>query len=195
MTQNQKNNRPEPGSRDSLDNRLERHSSAPNDLPDSEEDREKLKTEETYIELPDVKDIPGQEFVNAAPLGSLADTTISSDDEEGRNVFDREDSEDLRTTGDEGDVSRGQRIALQQTDYLPTRDEDRLAEARMDNVDFQNTPLNEKGFGARERTGEDLDVPGDTDRPASGPVDQDDEENSYYSQGGDDNSSLEEDRG
>jgi hypothetical protein len=62
------------------------------DLQDSPQDREKLEPEETFINLPDVKDIPGQEFVNAPPAGMLGDTTISSDDEEGRNVFDRDDS-------------------------------------------------------------------------------------------------------
>ena len=62
-------------------------SSRPNDLPDSASDKEKLQPEETYIDLPDVKDIPGQEFVNAPPAGMLADTTISSDDEEGRGIF------------------------------------------------------------------------------------------------------------
>ncbi len=39
------------------------------DLPDSPHDAERLKPEETIIELPDVKDIPGQEFVHVPPLG------------------------------------------------------------------------------------------------------------------------------
>jgi hypothetical protein len=34
------------------------------DLPDSPRDEEKLKNEETTIDLPDVKDIPGQEHVH-----------------------------------------------------------------------------------------------------------------------------------
>jgi hypothetical protein len=45
---------------------------------------------------------------------------------------------------------------------MPTRDEDNLQNARMDNVDFQNEPLNERSFG-EERSGRDLDVPGNTD--------------------------------
>jgi len=77
MTSDRKNNRPDPNARDMNENRLERNSSAPNDLPDSKEDREKLQPEETFIDLPDVKDIPGQEFVNAPPIGSLGDTSIS----------------------------------------------------------------------------------------------------------------------
>ncbi|HWJ91706.1 MAG TPA: hypothetical protein VNR87_11380 [Flavisolibacter sp.] len=183
-----KNNRPDPNPRDITTNRLERNSSMPNDLPDSKEDAEKLRTEETFIELPDVKDIPGQEFVNAPPLGSLGDTTISSDDEEGTRVFDRDDSEDLRT-GTEGDVSRGERKALEQIDYLPTRDEDNLQNARMDNVDFQNEPLNERSFGD-ERSGRDLDVPGNTDETRTDAMGQGDEENKLYSLGSADNDNV-----
>ena len=58
------------------------------DLPDSPYDAERLKPDETTIDLPDVHDIPGQEHVNTAPLGALADTTISSADEEGEGLFD-----------------------------------------------------------------------------------------------------------
>jgi hypothetical protein len=185
---NDRNNRPDPNPRDMNENRLESHSSRPNDLPDSREDQEKLRTEETYIDLPDVKDIPGQEFVNAPPLGSLGDTTISSDDEEGASVFDRDDSEDLRT-GNDADVSREERKALEQVDYLPTTDEDNLQDARMDNVDFQNEPLNERGFG-EERSGSDLDVPENTDESGIDAMGQGDEENKLYSLGSSDNDNV-----
>jgi hypothetical protein len=76
------------------ENEQERQSSVPNDLPDSPQDRERLQPEETIIELPDVKDIPGQEFVHVPPLGELADTTISSDDEEGVGLFDDDVQQD-----------------------------------------------------------------------------------------------------
>jgi hypothetical protein len=52
------------------------------DLTDSASDQERLKPEMTTINLPDVDDIPGQEHVHVPPLGELADTTISSADEE-----------------------------------------------------------------------------------------------------------------
>jgi hypothetical protein len=52
------------------------------DLTDSASDQERLKPEITIIDLPDVEDIPGQENIHVPPLGELADTTISSDDEE-----------------------------------------------------------------------------------------------------------------
>jgi hypothetical protein len=53
------------------------------DVHDNAHDEARLQPEETTIDLPDVQDIPGQEFVHAPPLGELGDTTISSDDEEG----------------------------------------------------------------------------------------------------------------
>lgn len=52
------------------------------DLRDSASDTERLKPEQTQIDLPDVKDIPGQKGIHPPGLGELADTTISSDDEE-----------------------------------------------------------------------------------------------------------------
>ena len=147
MNSDRKNDQSDPTTRDMNTNRLERNSSAPNDLPDSKRDSKSLKTEETFIDLPDVKDIPGQEFIHTLPPGSLADTTISSSDEEGTDVFDKEDEADLRRTGNEADVSRNERKTLEQIDYMPTTDENNLHEAQMDNVDFQNEPLNERGFG------------------------------------------------
>ena len=189
MKSDRNNNRPDPGARDMNENRLERDSSRPNDLPDSRKDSEKLQPEETFIDLPDVKDIPGQEFVNAPPAGTLGDTTIASADEEGVNVFDRDDDEDLRRTGDDADVSRNERTALEQVDYLPTTDENNLQNARMDNVDFQNEPLNEGSFG-EERSGRDLDVPGSTDETKTDALGQGDEENKYYSLGSSENDNV-----
>lgn len=194
MNNDRSNNRPDANDRDMNSNRLEQNSSVPNDLPDSKRDEEKMRTEETFIDLPDVKDIPGQEFVNAPPIGSLGDTTISSDDEEGTSVFDKDESEDLRRTGNDFDVSRNERRALAQTDYMPTADEDNLQRASMDNTDFQNTPLEEVGFGRQglgeEVTGDDLDVPGSTDETTTTSLEQGDEENKYYSLGSSDNDNV-----
>ena len=169
---------------------LERRSSRPGDLPDSSRDREELENEETFIDLPDVKDIPGQEFVHAPPLGALGDTTIASDDEEGVGVFDLDDSEDF-TSGTAGDVRQDERKALADTEYMPTRDENNLRDARMDNVDFQNEPLNERSFG-EERSGRDLDIPGHTDETRTDAMGQGDEENKHYSLGSSDNDNTNE---
>lgn len=163
-------------------NRLENQSSLPGDLPDSPQDREKLQPEETTIDLPDVKDIPGQEFVQVPNIGEMADTTPSSDDEEGLGVFDLDDSEDF-TPGNEADVTPEEKEALRDTTYMPTRDEDRLRQARMDNVDFQGEPLNEEGFGTGNMlsgAGLDLDTAGEETRTDA--LGQGDEENKLYSE-------------
>lgn len=80
---------PNRGESDQLNDspRSEQQSSVPFDMPDSPEDQEKLKPEVTTINLPDVSDIPGQENVTVPQLGEYADTTISSDDEEGTRIF------------------------------------------------------------------------------------------------------------
>lgn len=64
------------------------------DLQDSERDKQYLKQEQTTIDIPDVKDIPGQEHVHVPKMKEMIDTTISSDDEEGEGLFDDETDED-----------------------------------------------------------------------------------------------------
>lgn len=83
----------------------EQHSSVPFDLPDSAADRERLQPEQTVINLPDVADIPGQENITVPQMGEFADTTISSDDEEGARIFgDDATSDDAAArTADSGD--------------------------------------------------------------------------------------------
>src|SRR3712207_4421068 len=95
------------------------------DLQDSERDKERLKPDETTIDLPDVKDIPGQEFVQVPPLGMLADTTISSADEEGEGLFDDDEEDDTDIVmGTEADITREERQTLERAEsYMPTRDE------------------------------------------------------------------------
>jgi hypothetical protein len=68
---------------------------APNDdLPDSPHDAERLQGDKTTLNLPDVDDIPGQEFVQVPSLGEIADTTISSADEEGEGLLDYNTNEE-----------------------------------------------------------------------------------------------------
>lgn len=73
------------------------------DIQDSPSDQERLKDEVTYIDLPEVSDIPGQEHVTAPALGDLADTTVSSDDEEGL-VNDDSDDDDYFAEGEKEDT-------------------------------------------------------------------------------------------
>src|ERR1700748_2931928 len=63
------------------------------DIQDSPEDQEKLKAEETTLDLPEIKDIPGasRKLKNASLLPG--DTTISSADEEADDLLDDDDDE------------------------------------------------------------------------------------------------------
>lgn len=156
------------------------------DLTDPKRDQERLKPDEGTIDLPDVKDIPGQEFVNAPPLGMMADTTISSADEEGEGLFedDEEDETDI-VMGTQADISRTDKEVLERAEtYMPTRDEDRLQQASMDTTDFEGEELNEDSFG-EDRSGRDLDIPANTDETRTDAMGQGDEENKHYSLGGD----------
>ena len=165
--------------------RAERSSSVPNDLPDSDRDRAALESEEVVMDLPDVKDIPGQEFVHAAPLGELADTTIASADEEGANIVGLNDDDgdaDDDTAGSGGNVSREERQALADDTYMPTRDENNLRQARMDNVDFEGEPLNEESFGTGQQlSGAGLDTGDMPDETSTDSMGQGDEENKHFS--------------
>lgn len=162
------------------------------DLPDSPRDAEKLKREETTIDLPEVRDIPGQEHIHVPPLGELADTTISSADEEGAGVLDDLDEEDDASIrmGTVADVSRSERIMLETADnFHRTEDEDRLRTAAMDNTDFEGEALNESGFG-EEQTGADLDIPISDADDADETIGKEDEENNSYSLGSDSNDQV-----
>lgn len=166
-------------------NKLEQQSSVPNDLPDSPQDREKLQGEETRLDLPDVKDIPGQEFIHVPNLGEMADTTIASADEEGDNILGLNDDDgdaSNDTPRSDSDVRRDERETLRDTTYMPTRDEDNLRQARMDNTDFDGEPLNDPSFGVGQSlTGTSLDSGDMTDDAEMGSIEETDEENKTYS--------------
>ena len=131
------------------------------------------------MDLPEVKDIPGQEHVRPPRLGELADTTASSDDEEGDDVLGNEEDDDLKLSPG-SNVSRDERRALANVDNREADTEDEvLNEAALDSTDDDGDPLNEESFG-REVSGKDLDVPGDDD-DADEEIGEGDEENSDYS--------------
>ncbi|WP_132053549.1 hypothetical protein [Pseudocnuella soli] len=92
------NNRGPNEDRNMASGRGEQHSSIPNDLPESDDDRRHLQPEETMINLPDVSDIPGQENVTVPRMESFADVTASSADEEGESVFGADDDRTAHTS-------------------------------------------------------------------------------------------------
>ena len=157
------------------------------DLPDSPRDEEELKNEKTTIDLPDVKDIPGQEFIHPPKLGEYNDTTISSADEEADEVWEEDE-----TTDDNSMVTNIEKKLLDDSaNDTYAKDELQLRRAELDDTDDEGEPLNEKA-SANAISGSDLDVPGAEEDNQNEDIGEEDEENNPYSLGGDDNSINEE---
>src|SRR4051812_13361821 len=151
--------------------------SNPNDIADSPKDAKRLQPESSSIDLPDVKDIPGQKHIHVPKLREAIDITASSDDEEGKGIFnDRDDLED------DANVSDEEKELLQQTsESMATKDDIDLRRGTLDDKDLEGEPLNE----SKELSGKDLDVPGQEADDANEEIGEEDEENNEYSLGGD----------
>lgn len=162
----------------------------------SRQKEEKLKQDGSYIVLPDINDIPGQEKIaDAGVPGEMADITIASDDEEGlrdgKDILE-EDNVDI-VMGTEADVTKEDLAILGDPDQDMDLGEDELVKKEgLDDTDTDGDPLNEAAVD-ESSTGDDLDIPdADDDDPRKDPLGQDDEENNYYSLGGDKNDELNE---
>ena len=166
------------------------------DSTDATRQKNALEEEGGYIELPDVADIPGQEHItNAGVPREMADTTISSDDEEGirdgKDILapDKGDDEDIEIVmGTEADVTEEDLALLGPRDQdLDGGDDESIQAEGLDDTDEDGDPLNEAASDAAT-PGDDLDVPeanpDDANRDIIG---EEDEENNYYSLGGDNN--------
>lgn len=164
------------------------------DITDSPRDNERLRPDETTIDLPEVRDIPGQEHIHVLPLGELADTTISSDDEEGVGILDDLNDEDE----DDGSIRMGRATDLTSNEgslletaanFHDTTDENSLRRASLDNTDFEGEHLNEASFG-EEQSGSDLDIPASEADDSNENIGEEDEENNSYSLGSDSNDDI-----
>ncbi len=152
------------------------------DLPDSEKDSEKLKPEITSMDLPEVSDIPGQENIKPAPLGELADTTISSADEEADHLF---NDNVLDNDSTASDISARELEDLESSAITTTsKDDVNLKRAALDSLDDDGDPLNEESF-KHNISASGLDVPGASDDDENEDIGEEDEENNEYSLGGD----------
>lgn len=151
------------------------------DLQDSKSDEKKLKQDKASLDLPDVKDIPGQEHIHVAPLGELADITISSDDEEGKGVFEDEEEEGtIIVMGSENDIPVEDKAALDNFD-VSEEDDEILVRALPDNEDADGDELNERN----DVSGSDLDTSGVDEDDFNENIGEEDEENNPYSLGSD----------
>ena len=146
-----------------------------NDLPESKRDKQFLKPDEGTLDLPEVKDIPGQEHVRPLPPGEMADTTISSADEEASKLLDTDEDvlmdKDLNVTSTERDLLQ------RSSESMATLDDEQLNIAALDSTDDDGEKLNESS----DMSGSDLDVPGSEDDDADEEIGEEDEENNSYS--------------
>jgi hypothetical protein len=152
-----------------------RKDSADPDLHDAAADREKLRPDTAFIDLPDVKDIPGQEYIKPPTVESYVDETISSADEEGTTKEKGPPEDDAVNVMEEED--EGLNDSTDSEDFT-------LKQAALDNTDDDGDPLNEKGFG-EDLSGEDLDVPGADEDDEEEDTGEEDEENNVYSEDND----------
>ena len=145
------------------------------DLPESTRDKELLKPDEATLDLPEVKDIPGQEHVRPLPPGEMADITPSSSDEEANDLLDTNEDilldKNLNVTNSERDLLQ------RSSESMATLDDDQLTKAELDMTDDEGTLLNE----GSERGGKDLDIPGSEEDDANEEIGEEDEENNSYS--------------
>lgn len=155
---------------------------------DSPEDQEKMEPETTSINIPDAREIEGQEDINPLPQGEQANTTVASADEEGEAVFD----EDALTEG-ESNVSEIEKDTLHEAANDMPGDDENLRRAALDSEDYDGTPLNEDSFD-ENISPNDLDVPGAGLDDADERIGSEDEENNEYSLGGEDNEMEDEER-
>jgi len=90
---------------------------------------------------------------------------------------------DLDEVSTDADVTPEERMTLENM-YMPTDDEESLSRSKLDNTDFDGDELNEGSFGEVLSSAE-LDIPDETDETFTTAMGQGDEENKYYSLGGD----------
>lgn len=136
------------------------------------------EAKEIIIDLPEVKDIPGQEHIRPPHMREMMDHTASSADEEGEGLLDDLNKEDEPLTEENSNVTKAERDLLKKTDR-PLTDEDRdLEKAELDETDDEDQ-LNERSNP--KDMGEDLDVPGSELDDEEEELGEEDEENNPYS--------------
>ena len=132
------------------------------------------------MDMPEVRDIPGQEHIRPPRMREMMDITASSADEEGEGILD-----DLNTgqnedvlTDDTTNVSKTERDMLKNADRIKTNETKDRQDLKLDQTDG-DARLNEASDP--EDMGEDLDVPGAELDDDNEEIGDEDEENNPYS--------------
>jgi hypothetical protein len=130
---------------------------------------------EITIDLPEVKDIPGQEHIRPPKMNEMADTTISSDDEEGVGLLDDLNEEDNLDLDDDTNVTKEELELLDRADRPLSDETIDVQKLALDEPDELNQESNPMDMGA------DLDVPGSELDDENEELGEEDEENNSYS--------------
>ena len=133
------------------------------------------------MDMPEVKDIEGQENIRPPHIGEMMDTTISSADEEGEGLLDdlNKDDADYDALDDYSNVSESELSLLSMTDRPLTeegKDRNKLALDKSDGADL----LNERSDPSADMGG-DLDILGVELDNEDEEIGEEDEENNSYS--------------
>jgi hypothetical protein len=111
-------------------------------------------------------------------------------------TIDEEDTDVAIIPGTEADVTvEDLRILESSEQNMDTRDGRNLISSALDNTDDDGEPLNEDGCIIDDVSGGGLDVPGSEYDDLNEQIGEEDEENNYYSLGGDNHESQEENKG
>src|SRR5258706_12949327 len=102
------------------------------DIEDSKRDKKRLQPDEATFDLPDVNDIPGQENIHVPNLREMADTTASSDDEEGIGIWNNDE-----LSGDLTNDIFGAAQQITEND-LSINDDRRKLESKLDKEDVDD---------------------------------------------------------
>lgn len=143
--------------------------------------KSKKNPDEIILDMPEVKDIPGQEHIRPPRINEMADTTPSSADEEGEGILDDLNKEDRieEIVDNESDVTEEEIDLLEKSDRPVTEETEDLEKLALDNSDDEDL-LNEESDPMD--MGEDLDIPGSELDDDNENIGEEDEENNTYSQ-------------
>ncbi len=132
------------------------------------------------MDMPEVKDIPGQENIRPPHIREMMDITISSADEEGEGLLDdlnKEDDDDI-LTGEDSNVSAAEETLLAQADRPVTEEAKDRKKLSLDKTDGEDSLNEESDPGDM---GSDLDIPGTELDDKDEELGEEDEENNSYS--------------
>jgi hypothetical protein len=169
------------------------HYPAKEDITHAGNNTGKEALDENNLSVANAYDLPGQEHVK--PLHHSTAPVPDSEERDRAEGIDDSDEDVHIVMGTDADVTAEDLRLLQESaQNMNTTDSGNLLGSALDDVDFDGDPLSEDSIDT-DMTGEDLDVPGSEEDDADELIGEEDEENNYYSLGGDNHEGQEEDQG